>query len=259
MKNNTISFIFADHGNTYTSYPSKFVEGKQEIYHPMMLVVLPKSLARKFGNGVVQNLKRNQRRLFDTFDLRKSLVALAKYDGKSNLDADGLFGYISKDRTCKDVTMTKEVICICRNRTHTKLKEAEQLIISEFAIDELNKKIESAQMKTFSALKNSSFSNTTSAVSFGSCQRLRIKKVRNIVRESKADGLVVTSMDITVQSGTIVDQKERITVQVESPVETDQSSLKMKLLSFSRISNYEPHKECAHPRVPLKLCVCDKK
>ena len=123
MKNNTISFIFADHGNTYTRYQSKFPEGRQEMYHPMMLVVLPERLAQKFGNDVVRNLQQNQRRLFNVFDLRKSLIALSKYNEKSGLEQAGLFGYISKDRTCKDLAMTEEAVCICRTRKYTKLDE----------------------------------------------------------------------------------------------------------------------------------------
>jgi predicted AlkP superfamily pyrophosphatase or phosphodiesterase len=53
-RDDTISFIFADHGKTYTSYQVKFLEGRQEMYHPMMLVILPKNLAQKFGNDVAQ-------------------------------------------------------------------------------------------------------------------------------------------------------------------------------------------------------------
>ena len=253
MKNNTISFVLADHGNTYTRYQSKFPEGKQEMYHPMMLVVLPKGLAQKFGNDVVRNLQENQRRLFNVFDLRKSLIALAKYDRKSGLEQAGLFGYISKDRTCKDLSMTEEAICICRTRKYTKIDKNKEFTLSEFAIGVLNNKIQSAILKTRGAMRSSNFS-----MLFGACQRLRIQKVRNVVQESKSNGLVVTSMDITVQSGTIVDQEERITVQVESTVETNQSSLKMKLLSFNRISKYEAHKECADQGVPLNLCVCNK-
>ena len=251
-RNNTISFLFADHGNTYTRYQVNYLEGRQEMYHPVMLVVLPKNLARKFGEDVVFNLRKNQRRLLGMFDFRKSLVALAKYDKKSGLEPAGMFGYISKDRTCEDLTLTKEAICICRARSYAKLDKADKFLLSEFAIGELNNKIQEALLKTRGSVKNSS-------ALFGSCQRLRIQKVRNIAQESNSEGLVVTSMDITVQSGTVVDQEELITVQVESTVEAGQSSLKMKLLSFNRISKYGPHEECADQHVPLTLCICNKK
>ena len=250
-RDNTVSFLFADHGNTYTPYQTKFVEGRQEMYHPMMLVILPKTLAQKFGSDVLSNLKLNQRRLFNMFDFRKSLVALAKYDGQSTLDPAGLFGYISKARTCSDLALTEEVICLCRAQKLAKVSRAEQFILSEFAVGKLNNKIQNALLKTRGSV------NKSTAL-FGSCQRLRIQKVESIVRESKSEGPTVTSMDVTVQSGTIVKQEELITVQVESSV-TAQSSLKLKLLSFNRISKYGPHKECADQGVPIALCVCSKK
>lgn len=252
-KRNTISFLFADHGNTYTPYQVKFLEGRQEMYHPMMIVVLPKNLVRKFGRNIVRNLITNQRRLFNMFDFRASLVALAKYDGKSGLDPAGLFGHISRHRTCRDVAMTEAAICICRARKTTSLNPAEQFILSEFAVGELNNKIQKALSK--------SRRNSTAGlpVLFGACQRLRVQKVANIVQESEPEGLLVTSMDLTVQSGTIVDQLELITVRVQSTARRDaQSPLKMKLLSFNRISHYGPHETCADQGVPVSLCVCDK-
>ena len=250
-RSNTISFLFADHGNTYTSYQTKFAEGRQEIYHPMMVVVLPKTLAKKFGSDAVRNLKKNQRRIFNILDFHRSLVALAKYDGQFSLEPAGLFGYISKARTCKDLALTEEVICLCRERKHAKVSTAEKFILSQFAVGKLNNRIQNALLRTRASANKST-------VFFGSCQRLRIQKVENIVQESKSEGPTVTSMDVTVQSGTVVKQEEMVTVQVESSV-TAQSSLKMKLLSFNRISKYEPHKECADQGVPIALCVCNKK
>ena len=157
-RDDTISFIFADHGNTYTSYQVKFLEGRQEMYHPMMLIILPKNLAQKFGNDVVQNLAKNQHRLFNMFDFRKSLVALAKYDGRSGLDPAGLFGYISKNRICGHLSLTREAICICRARKFAKLDKAERFILSEFAVGELNNKIQKSLLKTRGSEKNSLFS-----------------------------------------------------------------------------------------------------
>ncbi|XP_028396730.1 uncharacterized protein LOC114520623 [Dendronephthya gigantea] len=257
-KKNTISFLFADHGNTYTPYQVKFLEGRQEMYHPMMVVVLPKKLARKFGRNIVRNLTTNQHRLFNMFDFRASLVALANYDGKSELDPAGLFGHISRHRTCRDVAMTEAAICLCRTRKTVELDPADEFILSEFAVGELNNKIQRALSKSRISLRNST---AGLPVLFGACQRLRIRKVTNIVQESQPEGLLATSMDLTVQSGTIVDQVELITVRVQSTARRDaqsQSHLKMKLLSFNRISQYGSHKMCADQGVPLSLCVCDK-
>ena len=253
-RHNTISFIFADHGNTYTSYQVKFLEGRQEMYHPMMLIVVPKQLARKFGDNIMRNLKINQHRLFNLFDFRKSLVALAKFDGISNLEQVGLFGHISKHRMCSDLSSTEDVICICRARKISKLNATEEFIMSEFAVGQLNNKIQDALLKT----RGSNVSNDSSPL-FGSCQRLRIQKVGNAIQESKSGGLLVTSLDITVQSDTIVKQEELFSVRVESTVEMTQSFFKMKLLYFDRISKYGLYEECADQDVPIILCVCNKK
>ena len=75
---NTLSILFADHGNTYTSYQA-YEDGKQEMYHPYMLMVVPKTMGRTFGDSVLRNLHENQRRLFTLFDIRAGLVELARW------------------------------------------------------------------------------------------------------------------------------------------------------------------------------------
>jgi hypothetical protein len=77
-KENTLSIIFADHGNTYTGYQA-YADGKQEMYHPFMLIVVPKKMGRKFGGRVLRNLHENQRRLFNLFDVREGLVELSRW------------------------------------------------------------------------------------------------------------------------------------------------------------------------------------
>ena len=77
---NTFTLIYADHGNTYTEYQVSMLEGRLEMYHPVLLGILPKDLGRKFGKNIVENLRTNQGRLLHLFDIRESLVELAKYD-----------------------------------------------------------------------------------------------------------------------------------------------------------------------------------
>ena len=77
---NTFTIIYADHGNTYTEYQVSILEGRLETYHPIMLGILPKELGKKFGKDVMENLRTNQYRLLHLFDVRESLVELAKYD-----------------------------------------------------------------------------------------------------------------------------------------------------------------------------------
>jgi hypothetical protein len=82
---NTFTIIYADHGNTYTDYQVSMLEGRLEMYHPIMLGILSKELGRKFGKDIVENLRTNQYRLLHLFDIRESLVELANYDTKRRL------------------------------------------------------------------------------------------------------------------------------------------------------------------------------
>ena len=84
---NTFTIIYADHGNTYTDYQVAMLEGRLEMYHPIMLGILPKELGKKFGKDIVENLRTNQYRLLHLFDIRESLVELANYDTKRRLIA----------------------------------------------------------------------------------------------------------------------------------------------------------------------------
>ena len=76
-KENTLSIIFADHGNTYTSYQAR-EDGKQEMYHPFLLIIVPKKLGKRFGGNVLRNLHENQKRLCHLFDIRASLLELSR-------------------------------------------------------------------------------------------------------------------------------------------------------------------------------------
>ena len=87
---NTFTIIFADHGNTYTDYQVSMLEGRLEMYHPIMLGILPKELGEKFGKDIVENLRTNQYRLLHLFDIRESLVELANYDTKSRLAMESM-------------------------------------------------------------------------------------------------------------------------------------------------------------------------
>lgn len=102
-KTNTLSVVFADHGNTYTGYQATG-DGKQEMFHPFMLMVVPKTLGKRFGGEILRNLHENQKRLFNLFDLRAGLVELS--------------GSVNIFSQCNYVMMTMVVIGVidCGNR-----------------------------------------------------------------------------------------------------------------------------------------------
>ena len=74
---NTSTIILADHGNTYTSYMSEVLEGRFEMFHPSLLVIVPDRVASLLGKNAMSALEINQKRLFTMVELHHSLMALA--------------------------------------------------------------------------------------------------------------------------------------------------------------------------------------
>lgn len=251
---NTITIIVADHGNTYTDYQVRMLEGRFEMYHPILLTVLPKQLGEKFGQDIVSNLKTNQYRLLNLFDIRAGLVELANYDTRSKLKPVGIFKAISEKRTCDDLQLSTPNFCLCEGWDIAVENSTAQMALAEFGIGQLNNQIQESLLASRAVGKPLG----ERLALFGACQRLRIERIDNVRQRQTAKGTQVTTIDVKVQSGNIVDQEELITLQVELNQKTDTSSFEMKLVSYNRISQYGFYKQCADPGVNLKLCVCDK-
>ena len=247
QQENSVTFVLADHGNSYTRYQVQVLEGRLETYHPMMIGVIPHKVAQKLGEEVLENLRTNQHRLFNILDLRDGLVEVSKYDGNSKFKPTGLFGTISKTRTCNDLKMTKSSICICNGWDVPVKHSPTQLLIAEFAIGQLNNKIQNLLIKA----------NLIHFLS-GFCQRLRVKSIMNM-RERKIEQgrKFISTMDIIVQSGNLLKQDEVFTVKIECATNSTKS-YEMKLVGFKRISTYGVYEQCADSNVELQLCVCNK-
>lgn len=255
-EDNTVTFIYADHGNTYTYYQVAMLEGRLEMYHPMMLGVIPKKLGAKLGEQAILNVRSNQHRLLNLLDLRAGLVELSKYDGRFKFSPTGIFGNISKKRVCDDLELTKASICICQGWYIPVENTTMQMAIAEFAIGQLNNKLQ--DMLMLSRKKNGVFDSRHYL--FGSCQRLQIESFKNMRQRKISKGRLSTTMDIKVQSSNILQQEELFTVNVESNEKADtRHSLEMKLATFERISMYGPYEECADDNIELQLCICNKK
>ena len=230
------------------------LEGRLEMYHPVLLVVLPKQLGEKFGDQIVTNLKTNQYRLLNLFDIRAGLVELAKYDSRSKLNQVGIFGKISKERTCDDLQLSMPNFCICQGWDIPVETSTAHWALAEFAIGQLNNKIQESLL----ASRRDRNLSRERHILFGACQRLRLQTIGNVRQRHTAEGTLVTTMDAKVQSGNIVEQEELIMLQVESSQRAEKKSYEMKLAAFNRISHYGIYEQCADPDVELKLCVCNK-
>ena len=97
------------------------------------------------------------------------------------------------------------------------------MALAEFAIGQLNNQLQSALLESRGSEPAGEY-----PLLFGSCQRLQLQSITNVRQRQTAKGTVITTIDVKVQSGTIVDQEELITVQVESAQKAHRSSFDMR-------------------------------
>ena len=132
------------------------------------------------------------------------------FDGESSLKPNGIFGKIAPNRSCDDLLITSDSKCICQGWETAVATTTDQLVFAEFAIGEINNKIQNSLLK----LRAKGVSYTKTGVLFGACQRLRVQKIRNVKTRKTKDGMKAITMDVRLQSSNLFDQEELITVQV---------------------------------------------
>ena len=78
---NTITILFADHGNAYGEFPQHHQQGRYEAYHPLLFLVVPEKVQKilgklYYGKGICSSLCLNHLRfvLFDKKLVRKKLT-----------------------------------------------------------------------------------------------------------------------------------------------------------------------------------------
>ena len=249
-QNSTLTIIMADHGNTYAKYTSSMLEGRFEMFHPSLFLVVPNNVARLLGNEAMAALKINQRRLVTAFDLHHSLMSVVG-PLTGGVKHVGIFTPINSNRTCNDIQLKTPNLCVCEGWDSPTTNDSFKIAIVEFAVGELNNDIQDQYNKG----KNGSRSEIPS------CQRIEPIRFENVrERNSKLDGSLVTTMDIIVRAGDVVNQKQEVfQVQVPSLELPNQISMELKLLNFERLTLYGKYKQCADERVSSKLCVCSSK
>ena len=172
QQDNTLTFMFGDHGNKYGTFVQRTEESKIEMAHPVMFILASRDLEAKLGKEKMDALKENQNRLVNILDMRHTLLTLAPLkdieSGKVNtydVHPNGLFHPVSRKRSCDSMGIPLEAgKCICRQGTvlHKVSNTSSVVVLANFAMGEINNKI---QMQWFAASGNS-----TSG--FGSCQYL---------------------------------------------------------------------------------------
>ncbi len=185
-QNNTITFMFGDHGNKYGTYVRMSTEAKLEMAHTLLSVIASENIKTKLGEEKLHALAVNQDRMVNMFDLRHALLDLlpnydernfSKYDKLDTL-AGGLFTEVSPKRSCKSMGIAPEAgKCICQIGEQQLLSNSTNVILlASFALGEINNKIQNQYLET----------NPSSISGFGACHRhigIRINNAQVSIRQ----------------------------------------------------------------------------
>ena len=250
---NTLTIILADHGNTYTEYTYATLEGRFEMFHPSMFVIVPNKVAGLLGRDALSALEVNQRRLVTMIDLHHSLLPLAGYLS-GFVKPVGLFTPILPNRTCNDVELRTPNLCVCEGWDSPTTNDSSKISIVEFAVGELNNLI-------LAQFAKSADGKRKRYPILRACQRLRPLRFENVrERNSKSDGGLITSFDVYFQAGNVVSHDDDIFhVEVKSRELANQNSLQMELVHYDRLTLYGKYDVCADQGVSLKLCICSER
>ncbi|XP_013402922.1 uncharacterized protein LOC106168430 [Lingula anatina] len=263
---NTITVLFSDHGNAYGRFVEQSIEGRLEVYHPFLYILIPEPVASQLGPKAVKNLKINQQRLVSIFDVHYMLrsllpkktppspqaTALAKL---FNIPPRGLLDIVSANRTCDDIPRLPPSLCICEGYETMVSNDTYHALVAEFALGQLNNLITDQFHNVDLAAKSG----------YGTCRRLVATRFENVkeMRKMGTNGVytVTTKFDLYVTSFDKYQHRKEKPYTEDIFFITVNSYLgkttKLVLRNYERITSYSKYGECADQGVSLKLCICD--
>ena len=253
MAGNTITILLADHGNTYTPYIRETLEGRFEMYHPSLFMILPDAVAKLLGEDTMNVLRANQPRLLTMMDIHYGLHAIADFSAGNKMpERRGIFGVIPPDRTCDDLHLVLPNLCVCEGWDNVAKNGSHQLSVLEFAVGFLNNEIEEQRQAGLN-INSGIHGNRTKK---RRCNHLVPLYFKN-VRERNWGENLITTFDFVVSAGSAANQLEDVFhVEVKSSITPGTLVSYIELLSFDRLSPFEPYRKCADTGVDARLCVC---
>lgn len=200
--NDTLTILFSDHGNTYGSFLDSSLEGRVEMFHPLLMMVLPQNIQKQLGPDQTNSLISNQGRLVSLLDLhhmlnhiamattssenRKSMdtknkfvtalkppLPVSKYDNirkEFRVPENGLLSRISPSRTCDQMPRIMPNLCICERFENAEKNDSDHVMFAYLSLSKLNTAINTQFRKA----------NPQSSSSFGRCQRLVLESFTNV-------------------------------------------------------------------------------
>ena len=267
---NTVTIFASDHGTRATEFSAYTSQGRQEISQPLLFMIIPHEVTKLLGPDVMNALVVNQNRLVGIEDLHYSLVSILDNNSnipRSNVDNDeyhkdsnveiiptrlrGLFQPVPLDRTCEQMKLSSDVLCLCEGMDKTVSNDSSAVLwAAEFALGTLNNRI---QEQYTTALKLKSAMKVSDFYSYGTCQRYTgegIAYARTIVAGSQQKFLF--SLLVKPFGRKTI---EIFDVEVSFPLK--QNSRGISLNNLNRVSTYNVYEKCADISVDPTLCACD--
>ncbi|XP_054756100.2 uncharacterized protein LOC129262085 [Lytechinus pictus] len=251
---NTMTILLADHGNSYGSFIQKSEEGRIEMFHPSMFILLSKNAGRLLTPSQINALRVNQDRLTSILDIHYMLRSLA-YPGLNarvaeshqhfDVNPDGLLQEVSKNRTCDHIPRIQPNICICEDYDSRVSNDTSRVIFAEFALGELNNAIQNQFVEA----------HPEARTGFGRCQPLHALRFSNVRENYHGDNKIIIKLDLYVKAGENASQTEEIFF-VTLMASNTQPREQLRLLSYERLTAYSQYGACADKGVATKLCVC---
>ena len=267
---NTVTIFASDHGTRATEFSAYTSQGRQEISQPLLFMIIPHEVTKLLGPDVMNALVVNQNRLVGVEDLHYSLVSILDKNSnipRSNADNNeyhkdpdlqkiptrlrGLFQPIPLDRTCQQMKLKSDVLCLCEGMDKTVSNDSYGVLwAAEFALGILNNQIQEQYM---TALKSKSEMEISHFYSYGACQRYTgegITHARTIVAGSQQKfffSLLVKPFGRETM--------EIFDVEVSFPLK--QNSRGISLNNLNRVTSYNVYEKCADISVDPTLCACD--
>lgn len=233
---NTITIIFGDHGNTYSDFVYVDMEGRYEMFHPAMFIIIPEKVGLKLGKEKLYALRTNQQRLMTLFDIHHMLKHLADPIAHPN---KGLLGVLPANRTCNDIPMGTPNLCVCDGWDSPVKNTSELMPQVDFAVGYLNNIISKASK-------------------YGRCKRIVPTRFQNVLQRKSTDSVTLTFDIFTTPGKGSKNIEEQIQVELRYAVSEQNANFNAQVLSFDRISRFGPYRTCNDAFEKFRLCICDQ-
>ncbi|XP_028417817.1 uncharacterized protein LOC114542477 [Dendronephthya gigantea] len=244
---NTLTIFASDHGAKATDFAAYSTQGREEVFQPLLFMIIPHEVSKLLGSEAMNALVLNQNRLVGVEDLEEEGL-----DGplkKSRLQ--GLFRPVSLNRTCKEMKISSVALCLCDGMENTISNNTGTVRwAAEFVLGTLNNRIQ--EQYTTNIKTQLGKMATSKFFGYGACQRYVITGVTNARQ-------VVVGINQKLLFTLLAKPNDRKTAEifdVELTFPMKQGEHGIILNNLVRVSRFNEYEICSDTGVDPKLCAC---